>query len=1253
MIGRVRTALVALLVGVIALRWSVSQPASAATQRIAADPWAAILSAGEGWTYAGTLGGASVQGVRELPYAVLVMLGTDAGLSAPTVETCWRVLVLVLAVVGAVRLARGLTGIGRGDGESDDEPWTPWVGAVLFVLGAVLVPTLVRSPTDGLAAATLPWVVAPLLVQGAGWRPALGSAAWLGVAGVGSPVWALAAVGAGVVAALPRTRAGVVAFLRWLLLAAVASAWWLVLLVWERRHVVDVSSLVDAGLREGTAVAIGRSESSWAVLVVLTAGPLVVALGALCLRTPRLERRFVAGLLALTALGVLASVIADWRPSLAAPIGGEDPASPAGPLLGWLGLCGLVAWCPLVDDLRSRLRAAGRRELPALLVAGLVAVTALSGLAAAAAEPTPVPAAESQLLEEVADWSAEAAPGRVLVLPPGDGDTDLAALGGALGARPWVARDDVPTSGASGTAALDDLVTRLSRGDGGPGTLSALRRLGISYALVRLGGPMQEDRAHPSALVRAALSSAGARRVAVLRGDTDGAEVAAVDALVDFGVRSSVDQVEIWAPPATGGGWLFDGEPVDAVGDAGTVSDLADAGVLGDRAIRVRSASDEPSAVLSDSARRRHVDQRVPSDPYGPDLGVDEPRTTLPAGAAPVVSATRRVDGAASVTSSSSAADLDSALREAGTDAIAAIDANVFTAWQSRRGTGVGEWWEVVLDDPVSLSGAVVQFQQNAFSAHTISRVDVAVDGTTRSYDVAADGALSLDDLGETTSVRITVTGVEGAFGPGDSVGIVDVTIPGVTVTRPLVLSDAPAGAWLFGARLGSRTHCVPAVPRGQELGDPLGTACDEGLGVSGPDSGTLDRTLTVDGQTEVEGRAWLVAATTENAGALADRIAAPSVVATSDSAATRDLLTRPQAAADADPETAWRPALADPAPQLTLTWTDPADITGLRLLPPTGDHGSRPTRVRVAAGGLAPGRDLSEELDVAEDGTVSLPSVRTRQLTITFLEDTEVPTVESASGNTLRMPVAIGEVELLGGPAVTFEADRVEQLPCSEGPILTVGGVEHRTSLVVSAAQIVSGALVRASACDPITLPAGEVRVTMPATFVWQPSGLLLTGEDDALLPSGSGPVPVGADVWDRTAHGGEWSLDLDPADVARTLVLGLPAGAGWQASADGEPLESSTVDGWAQGWVVPAGAAALTVRYAPGPDVGRSALAASAGWVIVALLAAGATIRSRASRPTRRSRHPAGSRARGSGPGAGPGRPGRRGAGPAAPGS
>jgi arabinofuranan 3-O-arabinosyltransferase len=163
--ARSRTAIVALLVCAVAVRVSASQPLTATVSRIASDPGASIRHAADGWTLSGTLGGASAQGLRDLPLAIYYWLGSQVGLSDPVLQTSWRALVLVLALVGAIRLARA-----SAPSVGDAASWTPWVAAVLFSAGMVLVPTLVRSPLDGLAAATLPWIVAPLLTRSPGWR---------------------------------------------------------------------------------------------------------------------------------------------------------------------------------------------------------------------------------------------------------------------------------------------------------------------------------------------------------------------------------------------------------------------------------------------------------------------------------------------------------------------------------------------------------------------------------------------------------------------------------------------------------------------------------------------------------------------------------------------------------------------------------------------------------------------------------------------------------------------------------------------------------------------------------------------------------------------------------------------------------------------------------------------------------------------------------------------------------------------------
>lgn len=1228
MTSKGRTAVLALLVTVIGVRVSVSQPLNASVARIASDPGAAVRHAADGWTATGTLGGASAQGLRDVPLALYYWLGSQLGLSAQVLQTSWRVLVLLLALGGAIRLARALATPEWAD------TWMPWVAAALYSTGIVLVPTLVRSPLDGLAAATLPWIVAPLLAGRVGWRGAAMSAAWLGLAGVGSFSWAAAAVVAGLVAAIPRSRQEVAGALRWLVLAAVSCAWWVSAFAWEARHGHDMSALLHAeDLRGAVADAVGRPDLAIPLVLLVTLGPVVVTLSTLLLRPAGADLVFVAGLSG-AALVLGAAWLGGWDLPVFASAAADRPASVLAPVLGWLALAALVSWTPLVGLFGHRLRhvalwppPSGRRELTAGLLAALVVLTTAAGAMAAAAEPQLTDEGRPGLETQVATWSRKAAPGRVLVMPPRSEAATAPSLGAALGDRPWVGRDSAPASGTSGTSALDDLLDRLGRGDGGPGTSSALRRLGISYVLLHLDGSVSADRANPSALVRAALVAQGARRVAHLSGAKEPEVEAETPRLLDFGVRGTSELVEIWSLPAAAFGRVHEGDLVDVVGDPGSTSDLVDAGALDTGATRLLGESGRGADVLSDSARRRDVDQRVPVHPYGPDLGADERRSVVPADAAPVTTAHRRVTGARSVSASSSAADLDGVERRAGSDALAAVDANLFTSWQSRRGSTTGEWWEIELDAPTQLSGASVQFVRNLFAGRPVTRVEVRTDEGSQEYDVAADGLLELPRSEETTRLRITVIGVQGTAGASDSVGIAEVRIPDVTVQDELVVAGPRARAWLLAARPGSFAHCVPAAPTANATptGDPT-TVCDRGVAVEGPDTGRLDRILRVDEAAVVTGRAWVRAADTEQSGALARRLARPSVVAAGSSVAAQDLVTRPQAAADADTSTAWRPAPEDSEPTLTLSWPGAADVSGLRLDLGDEDVASRPTLVRVTA--EVPGKaPATAEAEVGPDGTVTFPTMRTRSLTITFLEDSGLTSVGSLTGGTRPAPIAVAEVGILGGPRVRYDGARVRELGCGSGPVVSIGDKGVWTAVTTSARDVVAGVPVLARFCDEVGLRPGEVEVGIAASYSWLPMGVLLTTDESTLAEtpradgesSSDGETTI-SPAQARAGIRGTVAVDLESSTAERTAVLAVPAGSGWVARGSEGALQPLTVDGWAQAWSVPAGVERVELRYSAGGVLRGWVGFTAVGWVLVVLLAvSGAATRGVRSRGSR----------------------------------
>jgi GT2 family glycosyltransferase len=118
----------------------------------------------------------------------------------------------------------------------------------------------------------------------------------------------------------------------------------------------------------------------------------------------------------------------------------------------------------------------------------------------------------------------------------------------------------------------------------------------------------------------------------------------------------------------------------------------------------------------------------------------------------------------------------------------------------------------------------------------------------------------------------------------------------------------------------------------------------------------------------------------------------------------------------------------------------------------------------------------------------------------------------------------------------------------------------------------------------------AGLVPLTVaPAYDLWQVAGTVarvrVLGTDGTVVAVASGPIGVQADV---------------AAGTSGTLVLAEAAG-GWSATLNGRPLAklAAPVDGWAQGWVLPAGGGRLVIT--PDETARDASLAAEAVAVLV----------------------------------------------------
>ena len=1216
---RTRTTVVSALVAVTGIRVATGSASGGGPASLVEDPGGVLGRSLDGWSTAGTLGGASAADLRAVPLAALHRSAELVGLPSVVAHATWVVLVLVLAVVGARRLAAVTVAPRAGrhtaaPGGPDDAAgsWAPWVAAVVYACGPVLVVTSVEAPLDGLVAAVLPWVLLPVVRRDEGWAGAARSAAWLGLAGVATLAWSVLVLAAAAVTVVAVWRTAPRQILRWTVLAALASAWWATVAVWELRHATAVTAVLpDAGPSQLLAESLGRP--SWALgwLLLVLVGPLAVAVAGLVLAPVRDRRVVVLSLVLLGALPALALLTGAWRFPVTASAVQDGSTAALAPTLAVWGVAAVLAWTPVTEHLRWRIDDLARPPRTAAQAGSLLAAVAV-GAGCLGAVVTPLerpaeaaPAASGTTSEElwrsVAAWSRTAPAGRVLVLPATTGRLDP-VVGRALRGRSWVGRDSVPVSGPEATAALDDVLQRVARGQAGTEVVDALRRAGVAYVLVRDDLGAAADRRNPSALVRASLLAGDATRVATIAGPDRGDP----EVVVDGGLRPPRPQVEVWSVPGASVARVGEGSPLEVAGGPGATTDLAASGLLGPRVVRLR---DEAEDVVSDSAYRRDVDQRQAVDPDGPALAAGQPRRVVPPGAAPAPTAVRRLDGAQAVTASSSAAEAAGGGRQAGAEPRAAVDGNAFTVWRSQPGAREGEWWELRLDAPVPVAGTTVQVVQNLFGGQVVTRVRVDTDAGGREVDVPPDGLLTLDDPVSTSRLRITAVAFSGSA-RADAFGIAEVTVPGVTVRDDLVVRRTPAASWVLATRPGSQVRCVPAAGLPTRPGTSGPTVCDPSLTVPGRDAGPMDRVLDVPGPVTLAGRAWVRAADTAQAAVVADGLARPSVAATGSSVAAQDLVTRPQSAADGDPATAWRAAPSDEAPTVTLAWQEATRVRGVRLQLVDDGVSSRPTRVRVdfvPAGprrGAAPRRVVRP---VDDDGAVSFPAVRARGVTLTLL-DLEGPTsVDSSTGAERPSAAALAEVVVEGAPATTYDADAVRTLPCGQGPVVDVDGESVATTVRTSARDLTEGRPVAATLCERPALTEGEHPVSLEASFTWLPLGLVLSSSVDTLgdvdddRPAGTGGgALLDVDLDELADRGSSADLTL-PGSGTRTVVLAVPEGTGWDARATGADLRPVTVDGWAQGWVVPEGVERVSLAYSAGGSLRLGVGVGLLGWLAV----------------------------------------------------
>ncbi|MGH2893805.1 MAG: hypothetical protein ACRDPM_11155, partial [Solirubrobacteraceae bacterium] len=430
------------------------------------------------------------------------------------------------------------------------------------------------------------------------------------------------------------------------------------------------------------------------------------------------------------------------------------------------------------------------------------------------------------------------------------------------------------------------------------------------------------------------------------------------------------------------------------------------------------------------------------------------------------------------------------------------------------------------------------------------------------------------------TSLRIALAHVvrrNSNSGPG---GLREVRIPGVRVSEvlrpPLLASRALSGrdlshaslTWLFARQTADNPFRANRYVDEPVQNDPADAQDPEAL-IARLVSAPAQRSYTVDAR---------VTPAVDAPDSAFDTLSGlrSRATFTSSSRFENEPRYRASGAFDADPATAWvglwiRPFA--PAPWIAWRAPHPLTLSRLRIAPPRQPV-RRPTQVQLSWPGGS-----SSPLAVAPDGSVVLPrAVRARAFRLTILR-AQFPPGLTARRRAARA-VGIGTLSVPGLAPVTVPHAGAVRSACGVAAV-SVGGVRVALRVSGSIGALDAGMPLSAVACaGQVRMGAGAQEIdSLPGNF----SVDLLR-----LRSAAPSPLPAPASGGQLLSAGHLGNDSVSGVRVALThpawLVLGESYDTGWQARCDGRSLGApQLIDGYANGWVAPAGCRDVSFAFTP----------------------------------------------------------------------
>jgi arabinofuranan 3-O-arabinosyltransferase len=1177
-----------------------------------------------------------------IPMAPFFLLGQALHLPVWVIERLWLSLLIAVGFWGITRLAATLR-IG-----SDA---SRLLAGVVFVLWPTFTIVIGSTSAAALPGLLVPWAVLPLATALQGRGSLLSGCARSGVAialmgGVNavSTICALVAPGLYLLTHT-RGRQRVKVCLIWATAVAAATAWWAVPLLLQGRYSFNFLPFVEQAnttTKTMSAAAFLRGAGNWTAYldlgapwltagweivanpVAITASAVAAAVGLAGLARrdmpEQLWLRLCVGLAALIAL-------AGYGGALGGPLHGFVQAELNGTLAPFRNVSKLepVAALALALGVAHLFAGISRRGLPSpagsrRVAAGIVAAPAIALCLAGLA----LPYLTGQILQpgsftgvprywyQVAAFLAAHSPEQTALVVPGDshgiylwGDPIDEPLE-PLATSPWVERSLVPYGGAGSQVFLDTAETAIESGQRVPGLAAYLARAGIRYVVVRNDlSPDQLGYTLPQTVAQT-LALSGFSRVAsfgpMITGDqTSPGATHQVQAYLPRYPAVEVFQASSAAKRPASPAVALPVSGTELVsGGPDSLLQLSGQGLLGDQAAVIagdKLAGRPALWAVTDGQRRQDTAfglinantsvtyTATETNPSGDPLGGSggEPRQILPVPAAGHQTVAV-LSGAASVTASSYGSWLT---YQPQYDPVNAFDGNSATAWaEGNPETPVGQWIQITFNKTLTLPSSIgVQLLDDGFSRSIANQLEVSTaQGSVATATTPTNATQQLGVRpGPTRWLRITITGASNVVAGNPGAGIRDVLIPGVRVTRYLEPAEDSAAGVSAPAVAFSFHQSAPA---------PAGAADREA-------TTPFARLFTLPVPLRLGVTASAVAQPSAGLDTLLGTLARPSTSALLVSASSTwgnlpefgpDNLFNPKTAVP------WISGSSNPV--INVSWHRARRISRIVVQPAYG-FAAAPAKIKITSpSGI-------REATIGLGGVASFtPALTTNQIQISF------PgwAADAQPGTSSTQPV-LGLSKLtipaLSGLRVdTLDTSATFRLACGSGPVISIDGRGLATAVSGTLGELADGLPVSVRLCtqgSSVTLGSGKHRLYVaPGLF---------TMTDAALRSAAAGPASTAPA---RSLRVLSWQPDnrsvrIGPGQEAYVEVH-QNANPGWEAALNGHRLASATLDGWQQGFIVPAGAGGvITMTYAPATWYHIGLALAALALIGVACVAAG----------------------------------------------